>query len=291
MHESAGAARPGWPRCSTKSRPTSSSPTAKAARIPAQATAQSADAVKIDYQQPGRVQFNNLLDLVGVKTRVVQASNQAAGGNGGGGKSGQAAVAVAGGGGATAANDSRTVDQRRLRRRQAAMRDYLPKLFDNFAVNASTSIPGRININQAPQAAPARHPGPRPRRQSTRSSARATSRSTADRPERAYETWLLTDGIVDLDDDEKADAAGYRGRQRLSGPNRRLFRRGRPRPTGSRRSSTPRKRPRSSNAAASWSNKGPGYTLDVLGGRAETTPRSQVTTMEERRCTALRVTS
>ena len=34
---------------------------------------------------------------------------------------------------------------------KGAMRDYLPKLFDNFSVNASTSIPGRININQAPK--------------------------------------------------------------------------------------------------------------------------------------------
>ena len=33
----------------------------------------------------------------------------------------------------------------------AAMQTYLPKLMDNLAVNAAPTIPGRLNINQAPR--------------------------------------------------------------------------------------------------------------------------------------------
>src|SRR5204862_553979 len=46
-------------------------------------------------------------------------------------------------------NNSRIVIEPAFPNDPAAMATYLPKLMDNIAVNASATIPGRLNINQA----------------------------------------------------------------------------------------------------------------------------------------------
>ena len=82
------------------------------------------------------------------------------------------------------------------------MQRYLPKLMDNLAVNAAPMIPGRLNINQAPRSLLAGVPGLTPT---------AVEQILADRdvtlgqqrPEQVHETWLLSDGIVKLEEMKK----------------------------------------------------------------------------------------
>jgi hypothetical protein len=78
------------------------------------------------------------------------------------------------------------------------MRDYIPKLFDNFSVNASPSIPGRININQAPRAILLGIPGI-DIATVDQIIANRMPEDDGQRPEQAYETWPLVSGLVDLD--------------------------------------------------------------------------------------------
>ena len=80
----------------------------------------------------------------------------------------------------------------------SAMRDYLPKLFDNFAVNAAPSIPGRLNINQAPRPLLLGIPGLDVNAVDQIIANRRPD-ANGERPDQAYETWPLTDGIVDLE--------------------------------------------------------------------------------------------
>jgi hypothetical protein len=81
------------------------------------------------------------------------------------------------------------------------MRNYLPLLMDNLAVNASPTIPGRININQAPRRILMGIPGLE--LGVDRIIASRDMALSPNRPEQAYETWLLTDGIVELDEMKK----------------------------------------------------------------------------------------
>jgi type II secretory pathway component PulK len=171
---------------------------------------QPASGITIDYTQPGRVQFKTLLDLIGVKTKISKPAQQQGQGQSQGGqgqipqgRGGPApAVQAAGapgqggqGGGSQAS--STTVVSAAFASDTASMRDYLPKLFDNLAVNAAPSIPGRIDVNQAPKPILAGIPGLTADGVERIISTRDLD-VTSDRPDRAYETWLLTEGIVDL---------------------------------------------------------------------------------------------
>jgi hypothetical protein len=135
----------------------------------------SAGSLNLDYEQPGRVSLQTLLDLVGVITQVVQE-----------GQPGQPP-------GEPPTVESPFTDD------ASAMRDYLPKLFDNFAVNSEKSIPGRININQAPRVLLLGIPGLEVNAVDQIIATRQPQ-STGERPDQQYETWPLTDGIVDLDE-------------------------------------------------------------------------------------------
>jgi hypothetical protein len=77
------------------------------------------------------------------------------------------------------------------------MATYLPKLMENLAVNSSPSIPGRLNINQAPRALLLGVPGLTSDMVDQIISHRDITMGTQ-RPEQKYETWLLSDGIADL---------------------------------------------------------------------------------------------
>ena len=68
---------------------------------------------------------------------------------------------------------------------------------DNLAVNAAPSIPGRLNINQAPRQILMGIPGLEPNAIDQIISSRDVQLGP-ERPEQAYETWLLTDGVVDF---------------------------------------------------------------------------------------------
>jgi len=129
-----------------------------------------ASGLNLDLTQPGRERITTLLDLIGARTRVVEQ-----------GPPGQQPTVVA----AAFAEDTNS------------MRDYLPKLFENLAVNAAPSIPGRININQAPRALLLGIPG-LDSNMVEQIIGNRQPEPAAERPDHAYETWLLTDGVVDL---------------------------------------------------------------------------------------------
>jgi len=141
-----------------------------------------AGSLDIDFNLPGRERLNNLLDLIGVRTRVVDNSQTQPQG----GPPGQPQ------------NQQTTVCESPFKNEPGAMRTFIPKLFDNFAVNSSPSIPGRININQAPRPLLIGIPG----MDSMIVDQIIALRLPVDdgqRPEQNYEVWPLMNGLVDLD--------------------------------------------------------------------------------------------
>lgn len=133
-------------------------------------TGQSAAGIKLNFQTQGRVTLTTILDLVGVRTRIVP--------------------------------DGETTEQIIVETpfpdQPGAMAGYLPKLMENLTVNPSASIPGRLNINQAPRQLLAGIPG-LDSNAVEQIIANRDVQLTPNRPDQAYETWLLTNGIVELD--------------------------------------------------------------------------------------------
>jgi len=72
----------------------------------------------------------------------------------------------------------------------------LPLVMDNLTVSESPTIPGRININQAPRAVLLGIPGLEEEMVDQIISARANFDPNTDDPNHRHETWLLTDGIL-----------------------------------------------------------------------------------------------
>jgi DNA uptake protein ComE-like DNA-binding protein len=139
-----------------------------------------ASSLDLDFSLPGRERLNNLLDLVGVRTRVVDNSQQQQNGP------------------PNPQSQQATVCESPFKNEPGAMRTFVPKLFDNFAVNSSPSIPGRININQAPRPLLIGIPG----MDSLIVDQIIAMRLPVDdgqRPEQQYEVWPLTSGMVDLE--------------------------------------------------------------------------------------------
>lgn len=79
------------------------------------------------------------------------------------------------------------------------MNAYLPLLMENVTVNPSPVIPGRININQAPRIILAGIPGMNDDIVDQILSRRQENPVGAD-PNRQYETWILAEGIVTLEE-------------------------------------------------------------------------------------------
>jgi type II secretory pathway component PulK len=176
-------------------------------------------AVTVDLTQRGNERLTTILDLIGARTQIAKSTQnnqngQSQGGQSQGGGSGSppaqggaastgqggrggAASSGGGGGGGSSGNSSRTVIEAAFPNDPGAMQSYLPKLMDNLAVNAAPSIPGRLNINQAPRQLLAGIPN----LSDTAVDQIISNRDVTlgqQRPEQAHETWLLTDGIVDL---------------------------------------------------------------------------------------------
>ncbi|WP_197442837.1 type II secretion system protein GspK [Lignipirellula cremea] len=77
-----------------------------------------------------------------------------------------------------------------------AMTAWLPTLMDNATVNPEPTIPGRVNINQAPRAVLLGIPGMPDDLVDKIVSARAQFDPLDDSPNHRHETWLLTDGLL-----------------------------------------------------------------------------------------------
>lgn len=121
------------------------------------------NSVQLDLTQQGQTQITNILDLIGASVSVQNGTLQSP-----------------------------------FEDNVVAMNIYLPELMDNMTINPSPVIPGRININQAPyeillgipgmdedivsQILEQRIPTPDPENPITR-----------------HETWIMTQGIVTLD--------------------------------------------------------------------------------------------
>jgi hypothetical protein len=82
------------------------------------------------------------------------------------------------------------------------MQRYLTLLMDNLAVNANPTIPGRLNINQAPRSLLAGIPGLTPTAVDQIIANRDVTLGQQ-RPEQVHETWLLSNQIVDLEQMKK----------------------------------------------------------------------------------------
>jgi type II secretory pathway component PulK len=174
-------------------------------------TGQSAGGVTLDFKQPGRERLNSILDLIGVRTRIAKPSQGDEGddgeqGEGGGeGLGGTERPNEVGEGRSDGEGDkdnSRIVIEAAFSDDPGSMKGYLSKLMDNIAVNSDRTIPGRLNINQAPRRILTGVPG---------LTSAAVDQIISERdvtlgqqqPDQIHETWLLTQGVVELDEMKK----------------------------------------------------------------------------------------
>ncbi|MGI9457811.1 MAG: type II secretion system protein GspK, partial [Aeoliella sp.] len=138
-------------------------------------TIKNAGSLQFDFEQGGSVPINSILDLVGVRTRVVETGQT-----------------------------ERTIVETPFPDEPGAMGFYLPILMENLTANPEEVIPGRLNINQAPRMlldgiSRALPTALRPEAVEQILANRAFEPGT-ERPEQAYETWILTMGFVTLDE-------------------------------------------------------------------------------------------
>lgn len=170
-------------------------------------TGQAAGSVTLDFTQPGREKLNSILDLIGVRTRIAKPSESGSDGQGGSGGEGLSGTTpptqVGEGGGQGGGNDnSRVVIEAAFSDDPGSMKGYLSKLMDNVAVNSDRTIPGRLNINQASRRILSGIPG---------LSNAAVDQIISERdvtlgqqqPDQVHETWLLSQGVVKLEEMKK----------------------------------------------------------------------------------------
>jgi type II secretory pathway component PulK len=188
---------------------------------------QPASGITLDFTQQGRERLTTVLDLIGVSTQIATTPGGGGGGQGGGGggggggdddddrggggrgggdrdggggdgRGGGGGGGQGGGGGPGQNPNSRIVVSPAFPNEPGAMQRYLPLLMDNLAVNASPTIPGRLNINQAPRALLAGVPGLTPTAVDQIIANRDVTLGQQ-RPEQTHETWLLASQVVELE--------------------------------------------------------------------------------------------
>jgi type II secretory pathway component PulK/DNA uptake protein ComE-like DNA-binding protein len=165
--------------------------------------AQPISSQKVDLTQKGNEKLSTILDLIGVKTRIAKQSSSTSSSQpktpSQPSRNGEQQPSQPSGNNNSSnnSNNSRVVIAPAFPNEKSAMATYLPKLMDNLAVNAAPSIPGRLNINQAPRALLTGVPGFTPEMVDQIISHRDLTMGTQ-KPEQKYETWLLTDDVVDL---------------------------------------------------------------------------------------------
>ncbi len=134
-----------------------------------------ADSLQFDYEQSGSVPINSVLDVIGVQTRVVEEGKT-----------------------------QRTVVEVAFPDDPGSMGAYLPILMENCTAGGQEVIPGRLNINQAPRVLldgiSLAMPEALPPEAVEQILANRAFEPAIDRPEQSYETWLLTTGVVTLEE-------------------------------------------------------------------------------------------
>ncbi len=134
-----------------------------------------ASSVDFDYEQNGSVPIESVLDVIGVKTRVVEKGKT-----------------------------QRTVVDIAFPDDPGSMGAFLPILMENCTAGGQAVIPGRLNINQAPRVLldgiSMAMPDALPPEAVEQILANRSLEPAVDRPEQLYETWLLTTGVVTLEE-------------------------------------------------------------------------------------------
>lgn len=129
---------------------------------------ESAAGIELNLSSQPKATFSQVLDLIGKKVQVNQ-------------------------------NGRQTILQSPFEDAPLAMGVYLPELMENCTANQDESIPGRININQAPRELLMGIPGMNEDIVDELIS-RRTAEVSSDNPNRAHETWLLAEAIVTIDE-------------------------------------------------------------------------------------------
>lgn len=133
-----------------------------------------AGSLDFDYEQNGSVPINSILDLIGTQTRVVE--------------NGQTA---------------RTIVEEAFPNEPGAMAAYLPLMMENLTAGGQAVIPGRLNINQAPrvllEGLSMTMPEALPPQAVEQILANRSFEPAVEQPDQMYETWLLTTGVVTLE--------------------------------------------------------------------------------------------
>jgi hypothetical protein len=138
-----------------------------AANTPTANTSTQPQTGELNMDLPAQTPIGGILDLIGAQVQYTFAGAPAA----------------------TPLNSPFTVD---------GLATYLQQLMDYCTVNPAATIPGRININQCSASVLAGIPGMTVDISAKILSTRTVDLANAD-PSRRYETWLLTEGVVTLD--------------------------------------------------------------------------------------------
>ena len=126
---------------------------------------------QIDFSRPSRVKFSTVLDLIGAKVRMQFAGE----------------------------NEPRVIDPV-FPNDPALLRTILPLIMANLTATSSKVIPGRININLAPRSILYGIPTLDPSVAEMIIQARPKDPTLIDDENYRYETWILADGLVTLDE-------------------------------------------------------------------------------------------
>jgi DNA uptake protein ComE-like DNA-binding protein len=184
------------------------------------AAGQSATSLQLDFKQPGQHQIGTLLDLIGVRVRISPPGQPGQGGdnnqggndgnnngdgrqsqtgqNSGSQQDGTSSPGEPGRGARAGRGNQGTIVNAAFTEDRGAMQSYLDKMMENLTVTDAPSIAGRLNINQAPRRLLTGIPG----LAGTAIDQIIANRDVTlglQRPEQTHETWLLIDGIVELD--------------------------------------------------------------------------------------------
>ena len=139
--------------------------------------------------------IGQVLELVGAKVQVrFLGAEEAAGVKSGDNKKEEDEDEEEGGGG-----DGRVVLDSPFPNDLIGFGLYLPTLMENVSCNASASIPGRININQAPRSILMGIPG-MTEEIATEIISRRSPEPSSDNPGRRHETWLMQEAIATLEE-------------------------------------------------------------------------------------------
>lgn len=151
-----------------------------------------------DPAQPAKRKISRVLDLIGAQIHVPQ--NDPGGSRGRGGDQGGRGGEQGGRGDRGGDQQNRvTIYESPFPNDPVAMAGYLHLLLDEVSVNANPWIPGRLNVNQAPRTLLLGVPGMTEEIVDAIIANRQME-DTGEDPNRRFETWLLTSGIVTLDE-------------------------------------------------------------------------------------------